>query len=236
MEASEGGMNSPPSGADEAAREKVDGEGGGDGEPSAARVPARQQVVECRCARAGHGAIGLFAFALTTYVAMGPVTGMVGREEGRAVLGPLALFYGGAVQLLAGAWAWTNRDVLGATAFPTYGAFWLAIGLYEILQGAGVQAERSPEGLAMLLAGFGFLSLIFMGMAARKDVAHTTVFALLAPTFFLLVAGEFVNGAAIAGGALGIATALAAFYTGAAVLANDVYQRPVIPLGQPLLT
>ena len=204
-----------------------EGEGEGDGTVSTRVV--------CRAECAGHAALGLFAFSLTTYVAMGPITGMVDKEEGRAVVGPLALFYGGAVQLVAGTWAWRARDVLGATAFPTYGGFWLTIGLYEILQSAGVQAERGPEGLAMLLAGFGLLSLIFLGMAARKDAAHAAIFGLLTATFFVLVAGEFSHGAAIAGGALGFATALAAFYTGAAVLANDVYARAVLPLGPALL-
>ena len=208
-------------------------EGEGEGERKGDGTVSTRVV--CRAECAGHAALGLFAFALTTYVAMGPITGMVDKEEGRAVVGPLALFYGGAVQLVAGTWAWRARDVLGATAFPTYGGFWLTIGLYEILQSAGVQAERGPEGLAMLLAGFGLLSLIFLGMAARKDAAHAAVFGLLTATFFVLVAGEFSHGAAIAGGALGFATALAAFYTGAAVLANDVYARTVLPLGPALL-
>ena len=69
--------------------------------------------------------LGLAAFALTTFMLSGhnanfiPDIFWVG----------LALFYGGTVQLLAGMWEFRNRNVFGATAFSTYGGFWLGLGI-----------------------------------------------------------------------------------------------------------
>jgi succinate-acetate transporter protein len=44
-----------------------------------------------------------------------------------------ALFYGGLVQLLAGMWEFRNTNVFGATAFSSYGGFWLSLGGYAVL-------------------------------------------------------------------------------------------------------
>src|SRR5204862_2326972 len=73
--------------------------------------------------------LGLAAFALTTFLLSGhnatwiPDIIWVGA----------ALFYGGMVQLLAGMWEFRNRNVFGATAFSTYGGFWLALGFLVTL-------------------------------------------------------------------------------------------------------
>src|ERR1700750_906688 len=73
--------------------------------------------------------LGLAAFALTTFMLSGhnatfiPDILWVG----------LALFYGGLVQLLAGMWEFRNRNVFGSTAFSTYGAFWMSLGIFVVL-------------------------------------------------------------------------------------------------------
>ena len=42
------------------------------------------------------------------------------------LLSALALAYGGVAQLLAGMWEFVTANVFGATAFSSYGAFWIA--------------------------------------------------------------------------------------------------------------
>ncbi|CAH1766345.1 19121_t:CDS:2 [Entrophospora sp. SA101] len=44
----------------------------------------------------------------------------------------LALFYGGLVQLLAGMWEFKTGNTFGATAFSSYGGFWLSFGVIFI--------------------------------------------------------------------------------------------------------
>src|SRR5216117_4515080 len=70
--------------------------------------------------------LGLAAFALTTFILSGHNASFI---PDIAWLG-LAFFYGGLVQLLAGMWEFRNRNVFGATAFSTYGGFWLALGFF----------------------------------------------------------------------------------------------------------
>ena len=70
--------------------------------------------------------LGLAAFALTTFILSGHNASFI---PDIAWLG-LAFFYGGLVQLLAGMWEFRNRNVFGATAFSTYGGFWMGLGFF----------------------------------------------------------------------------------------------------------
>src|SRR5580693_9836280 len=70
--------------------------------------------------------LGLAAFALTTFLLSASNANWMGAATGNAWLG-YALAYGGAIQLLAGMWEFKNRNVFGATAFSTYGGFWIGL-------------------------------------------------------------------------------------------------------------
>src|SRR6202161_895409 len=85
--------------------------------------------------------LGLAAFALTTFL-LSAANAHWTRGTGNEWLG-YALAYGGAVQLLAGMWEFRNRNVFGATAFGTYGGFWIGLGLYALVVGP---APPSPAG------------------------------------------------------------------------------------------
>ena len=73
--------------------------------------------------------LGLAAFALTTFLLSAFNAGWMTHSSGLAWLG-YALAYGGLCQLLAGMWEFRNRNVFGATAFSTYGGFWIGLFLY----------------------------------------------------------------------------------------------------------
>ncbi len=42
---------------------------------------------------------------------------------------PLGIFFGGLTMLLVSMWEVVRRNALGATAFGTYGAFWISAGV-----------------------------------------------------------------------------------------------------------
>src|SRR5438876_11911531 len=86
--------------------------------------------------------LGLAAFARTTFVLSGHNASFI--PDGIWI--GLAIFYGGLVQLLAGMWEFRNRNVFGATAFSTYGGFWLALGAFVVL-------ATTSHGFAGLLKG-----------------------------------------------------------------------------------
>ncbi|CAG8580859.1 12430_t:CDS:1, partial [Dentiscutata heterogama] len=69
--------------------------------------------------------LGLCGFALTTFVLSIANTGSANVASPSITLG-LALFYGGLAQLLAGMWEFKTGNTFGATAFSSYGGFWLS--------------------------------------------------------------------------------------------------------------
>ena len=83
--------------------------------------------------------LGLAAFALTTFLLSAANAHWMTTATGDAWLG-YAFAYGGLAQFAAGMWEFRNRNVFGATAFGTYGGFWIGLGLWALLV-----APRRPE-------------------------------------------------------------------------------------------
>ncbi|HEY0807033.1 MAG TPA: acetate uptake transporter [Pseudonocardiaceae bacterium] len=174
------------------------------------------------------GPLGLAGFAATTMVLSFVNAGLVDKGAIAAVL-PLALFYGGLAQLLAGLLEYRRGNTFGTTAFTTYGAFWLAFAFYAwFFQKA--TTPSSATGLFLLM--FGIITAYLTIAALRVSGAVLTVFILLTLTFVVLAIGEFASSSGIGkvGGYLGILTALAAFYTSAAIVVNSTWKRAVLPV------
>jgi succinate-acetate transporter protein len=185
--------------------------------------------------------LGLAAFALTTFMLSGhnatfiPDILWVG----------LALFYGGVIQLLAGMWEFRNRKVFGATAFSTYGGFWLGLGVFVILAettslGGGLKGPDVDNGLAWFLLSFAIFNTYMLISSLRVSVAVLGVFLTLEITEILLTIGFFnlAHGKSDymlhAGGWAGIVTAAVAWYASAAGVLNGMSDSPVLPIGPPL--
>src|SRR5471032_2806338 len=100
--------------------------------------------------------LGLAGFALTTFLLSGHNASFI---PDLIWVGP-ALFYGGMAQLLAGMWEFRNRNIFGATAFSTYGAFWMSFGIFVILVlgvknfGAAFAGDNLPNAAAWFLFAF----------------------------------------------------------------------------------
>ncbi|RKO89357.1 GPR1/FUN34/yaaH family-domain-containing protein [Blyttiomyces helicus] len=94
--------------------------------PSSAPEPVYPSPVDI----ANPGPLGLSAFALTTFVLSFFNAGIIVNLSAPAALViSLALGYGGLVQLLAGMWEFRCGNTFGATAFSSYGGFWISFGL-----------------------------------------------------------------------------------------------------------
>src|SRR5947209_14942652 len=72
--------------------------------------------------------LGLSGFAITTAALSWILLGILPKADLPVVL-PLAIFFGGGAQLLAGMWAFAERNSFAAAAFSGYGAFWLSFWL-----------------------------------------------------------------------------------------------------------
>jgi succinate-acetate transporter protein len=198
---------------------------------SAATAPAQYTPSEASTAPpagapADPGALGLGAFALTTFVLSMSNTGLV--PSSAAVLG-LALFYGGIAQVIAGIWELHNRNTFGATAFTSFGAFWLA---FWYLESTGGNVAAGASGMGTFLLAWAIFT-VYMTVAARNTNGSIfVVFVALSITFLLLAIGAFTGITAIhqLGGWFGIATALLAWYGSFAVVYNSTSPRATLPV------
>ncbi|HKH10742.1 MAG TPA: acetate uptake transporter [Rubrobacter sp.] len=178
--------------------------------------------------------LGLAAFALTTFLLSLFNAGLL-NEAGESIVFSLALFYGGLAQFAAGMWEFKNKNTFGATAFSSYGAFWLAFwGLQQFYLGDIPEAQVGPVVGWFLIAWGIFTAYMWIG-SFKVNTAVMVVFLLLTATFFLLGLGDLLGATAIGtiGGYVGIATAIAAWYASAAVVINTNFGRTVLPVGAP---
>jgi succinate-acetate transporter protein len=190
--------------------------------PAAAQAPPAASIAD-------PAPLGLAAFALTTFILSFVNAGIIAAEP---VVFGLALAYGGGAQLLAGMWEFTKGNTFGATAFSSYGAFWIA---FWYLTGhtdlSGVAEGDLGNGIGLFLLAWGIFTLYMTVAALRVSGAVLLVFVLLTLTFFALSFGEFggSSGWTHLGGWLGIFTAIAAWYASFAGVVNFTFKRAVMP-------
>jgi len=154
-------------------------------------------------------------------------------EKGEPVVFGLALAYGGLAQLLAGMWEFKNNNAFGATAFTSYGAFWLSFWAFNQFYADKITSESDlGHAVGLYLIAWGIFTTYMWIASFRVSVAVSVVFVLLAATFFVLGIGDSGANEDIVkiGGYLGIATAIAAWYASFAVVTNKTFGRVVMPV------
>jgi hypothetical protein len=189
--------------------------------------------------------LGLAAFALTTFLLSAANAGWMTHATGSSWLG-YAFAYGGVIQLLAGMWEFRNKNVFGATAFSSYGGFWIGLGLWVLLvQRAGptsglaalVYSAHAVKDLGWILLAFAIFNTYMLICSTAVNAAVFGVFLTLEATEIVLFAGFFGGNVNVikAGGYVGIVTALVAWYTSSAGVMNGLRGRAVFPVGKPFL-
>ncbi|WP_330329620.1 acetate uptake transporter [Streptomyces sp. NBC_00536] len=182
---------------------------------------------------ANPGPLGLAAFALTTFVLSLFNSGLIPNAALSAVVLPLALFYGGLAQFVAGIMEFRRGNTFGTTAFVSYGAFWMSFAGYVKFVVPTLPADQAHIATGWFLVAW-FVFTASMSIAAMKlDVAHRLLFVSLALTFLFLALGDLTEVTALGhtGGFLGLLTAGIAWYISLAVVAEDTWGRKVLPLG-----
>jgi uncharacterized protein len=176
------------------------------------------------------GPLGLAAFAMTTFLLSLFNAGLAPEALESTVL-PLALFYGGLAQLIAGLFEFRKANTFGATAFVSYGAFWLAFAAFVKFVEPGLPTGQATTGAGLFLLGWAIFTGYMAIASLRTTGALIAVFVLLFLTFLLLAIGDLTgtDGIATIGGYLGILTALAAWYASFAVVTNATWGRQVLP-------
>jgi hypothetical protein len=174
--------------------------------------------------------LGLAGFGITTLL-LNVVNAEIISKDAIGMVLPVGLFYGGLAQFMAGMWEAKKNNTFGFTAFSSYGAFWMAFAVMEILMINGALEPVSHEGLTVFLVAWGiFTTYMFIG-TIRISVALMVVFAGLAILFYLLAWGQHNADVHKFAGYEGLFTAGAALYASAAGVINETWGRNLLPLG-----
>ncbi|RFA12994.1 hypothetical protein B7R21_09110 [Subtercola boreus] len=191
-------------------------------------LPALQPAPAGRPAIADPAALGLGAFALTTFLLSLANSGLM-PAAGAAVLG-IALFYGGIAQVAAGVWEFAKGNTFGATAFVSYGAFWLAFWWLET--NPDVAKASGAVGVGAFLLAWTIFSAFMTVAAVKTNGVLLAVFVVLTLTFAALTVGEFSGQTVFThlGGWLGLVTAALAWYGAFSVVINATWKRTVLPV------
>ena len=197
--------------------------------------------------------LGLAAFALTTFLLSAKNAGWMTHATGSSWLG-FAFAYGGLAQFAAAMWEFRRGNTFGATAFGTFGAFWIGIALWiELVVNPAVAAIKPATAaatvatinhdLGWILLGFAIITLYLLILTTQVNVAVFLVFLALFVTLIILCIGNFNAGSALlptgtikVGGYVGLVTALLAFYASAAGVAAGMGGRLLLPVGRPLIS
>lgn len=179
--------------------------------------------------------LGLGGFAATTFL-LSLVNAGVLPKETEPVVFPLALLYGGIAQIFAGLWEFRNsRNTFGATAFTTYGAFWLTFYFLVTVWLKDIPEDKHPEAVGTYLLAWTIFTFYMWIGSLKLNGVLTSVFTFLLATFAVLTVGAYTSTTGITkiGGWLGVVTALLAWYLAAAIVVNTTHKREVLPVWPP---
>ncbi len=170
------------------------------------------------------GPIGLAAFAATTMMLSVFNAGFLDKSMELVVL-PVALFYGGAVQIIAGVAELFRKNIFGALAFMSYGGFWMA---FRDIAGLGLPGKA----VGLFLLAFTIFTVYMTIVTLKINVGLLVTFTALTVTFILLTFGAFTGTAELskAGGYCGLLTAALAWYCSCAGVLNATWGRTVLPM------
>src|SRR5216684_5951074 len=175
--------------------------------------------------------LGLLGFGMTTVLLN---VHNAGFYELNSMILAMGICYGGLAQIIAGIMEWRKNNTFAATAFISYGFFWLSLVALIVLTKLGWGAPSNDTAMAAYLAMWGlFTAVMFVG-TLRLNRALQIVFGTLTILFFLLAIGDFINAAPgfrQFTGYEGIFCGFSAIYAGLAQVLNEIYGKVILPLG-----
>jgi succinate-acetate transporter protein len=175
--------------------------------------------------------LGLLGFGMTTVLLN---LHNAGFYDLNSMVLAMGICYGGTAQIIAGIMEWKKGNTFAATAFNSYGFFWLSLVALIVLPKMGLSAAANDTAMAAYLGLWGiFTAIMFIG-TLQLNRALQFVFLSLTVLFFLLAFGEISNvgpGYKHLTGYEGIVCGLSAMYTGLAQVLNELMRQSVLPLG-----
>jgi len=189
-------------------------------------------VMEFKDTTANPAPLGLLGFGMTTVLLNLHNAGIFHLNTMILAMG---IFYGGIGQVIAGIMEWKKNNTFGATAFCSYGLFWLTFAGLVTMPKMGMGLAEGPEKAALIayLIMWGIFTFgMFIG-TLKLNRALQVVFGTLVILYFLLAIGDATENEAlkIFTGYEGIICGLYAMYAALAQVLNEVYGKVVLPIG-----
>ncbi|MHB1647103.1 MAG: acetate uptake transporter [bacterium] len=174
--------------------------------------------------------LGLLGFGMTTVLLNLANAGVY--SMGSMILA-MGVFYGGIAQIIAGMQEWKKKNTFGATAFTSYGVFWLTLVGLIFFGKWGWMPATDKGGMTAYLIMWGIFTLVMFIGTIKLNRALQVVFFTLFVLFFLLAYAAATGNAAITAiaGWEGVICGLSAMYAGLAQVLNEIYGKTVCPLG-----
>ena len=177
------------------------------------------------------GVVGLAGFGITTMLLQFHNVGWCG-------VGPvvsMAFIFGGLAQMIAGYQEFKCGNNFGYSAFVSYGAFWIALGIIFLLNHFHIYHSSSTD-VGWFLVGWTIYTAIMWIPAMRIHGAMAVTFTLLLIGFILLDLAHFgFPGLTKLAGYELMLCAVSALYMMAHVIYAQVFGYDVLPVGEPWL-
>lgn len=177
------------------------------------------------------GPIGLLGFGMTTILLN---IHNAGFFPVCSVILAMGVFYGGLAQIIAGILGSVRPggSTFSATAFISYGFFWLSLVGIWVFPKLGITEATSHAFMGWYLFLWGVFTLFMFVGTLRAAKALQVVFGSLTVLFFLLAIRDW-SGSTMIGlvaGWVGIFCGASAVYLAAAEVLNEQYGRTVLPM------
>ncbi|WP_016677631.1 acetate uptake transporter, partial [Yersinia pestis] len=132
---------------------------------------------------ANPGPLGLMGFGMTTVLLNLHNAGFFPLSS---VILSMGIFYGGLAQILAGLLEYKKGNTFAATAFTSYGAFWLSLVGLLMLPKMGLADATDAQFLGVYLGLWGIFTLFMFIGTLPANRALQFVFGSLTILFALL--------------------------------------------------
>ncbi|MCL2115204.1 MAG: acetate uptake transporter [Methanobrevibacter sp.] len=178
---------------------------------------------------ANPGPLGLFGFGITTILLS---LHNAGITELSMVILAVAVCLGGFAQVIAGIFEMKIANTFGATAFTSFGFFWISLAMIWLLPTIGPVKAMDPISVGFYLLIFGcFTSLMFISSLKHAKILQL-LFGVVSVLFFLLAAGDFTGITLLQtiGGYLGIFLGAAAMYACVGQIINEDWEKEIFKL------
>jgi len=172
--------------------------------------------------------LGLLAFGMTTVLLSLHNLGLFGLDSAVLTMG---IFYGGMAQIVAGLFEFKKGNTFAATAFTSYGFFWITF--MAINSGLMPAAAADSASLGAYFAIWGTLTLFLFIGTLKSPRALQVVFFTATLLFFIVAikAATEISDIAYIAGIIGVICGGSAMYTAFGEVLNEQHGKTILPLG-----